>query len=97
MTQIQQQVLQEKQLQCDLIEIGVTRAAGALIKENMEAVDDEALTIQKVRLLANKLNMILDAFDTIHKDVESYKQYAMASEAEADQQTETEINHDDHK
>lgn len=91
MTQTQQQILQERQLQCDLIEIGVTRAAGALIKENMEAVDDEVLTIQKVRLLANKLNMILDAFDVLNKDVDSYKQYVAASEAKEAQKIEQEV------
>lgn len=57
MTQIQQEIINDKQLQCDLIEIGVTRAAGVLIKENMEAVDDEALTLQKVRLYG-KISLI---------------------------------------
>lgn len=80
MTQIQQEIINDKQLQCDLIEIGVTRAAGMLIKENMEAVDDEALTLQKVRLLSHKLNSILYAYDTAQKDVDDYKQFVAKSE-----------------
>lgn len=86
MTQIQQEIINDKQLQCDLIEIGVTRAAGMLIKEHMEAVDDEALTLQKVRLLANKLNSILYAFDTMQKDVDDYKRYVAESEEEKTKQ-----------
>ncbi len=91
MTQIQQEIINDKQLQCDLIEIGVTRAAGVLIKENMEAVDDEALTLQKVRLLSHKLNSILYAYDTAQKDVDDYKQFVAKSEAEGARQSEQEM------
>lgn len=81
MTEIENDMLKNKQLTCDLIEIGVTRAAGVLIRENIETVDDDALTLYKVRALSQKLNTILEAFDRAQDELNNFKSYIVKRDA----------------
>ena len=98
MTEVENKILDDRQLACDLIEIGVTHAASALIKEYMEAVDDDVLTLQKVRTLSHKLNTILGAFDAAQDEVDSVKRYIAKNENEANKQAVTDgTNHDNHE
>lgn len=70
-----QQIEQEHQAQCDLIELGVIQAAGALAKETAESARNNDLTLSAVRALSSRLTLILNAFDKKADEVEAYKRY----------------------
>lgn len=91
MTDFDQKLIEKKKLQCDLIEVGVVRTAGLLIKENMEIVDDDAMTLQRVRNLLRKLDHLVAAFDDAVASIDHYTQYAEQYEKDTKNESETEV------
>ena len=91
MIDFDKKLIEKKRLQCDLIEIGVTRAVGLLVKESMDIVDDDAMTLQNARELSNKLNKLIGAFDDAVASVKNYTQYAEQYEKDIKNESETEV------
>ncbi len=85
MTTIEQEIIANKQRSCDLIESGIIRASGALVKELNDAVEDESLTLAQIRLVSHKLVVMLDTFDDAQSDLEKTRNFYEKESASAEE------------
>lgn len=75
MTEIEQQVINEKQTQVDLMEHGIVRTCGTLIEELHAAVEDDTLTLNNLRVFSKRLNGALLAYDKGAEDLQGRIEY----------------------
>lgn len=75
MTEIEQQVINEKQTQVDLMEHGIVRACGTLIEELHAAVEDDILTLNNLRVFSKRLNGVMSAYDKAAYDLQDTIEY----------------------
>lgn len=87
MDKIEEEIINGKQTQVDLIESGIIRVSGMLIVELADTVSDDRLTLEKVRAFHNKLDVVLEAFDKAQEDLNCSREfYARRAEKEAARQ-----------
>ena len=95
MTEIEQQVINEKQTQVDLMEHGIVRACGSLIEELHAAVEDDKLTLDNLRVFSKRLNGVLSAYDKADYDLHDTIEYFNNRDKNASESAE--VGNDNHE
>lgn len=88
MTEIQKEIIEEKQLKVDLIEHGIIRAMGTLIEEAHAAVENDTLTLDKLRMLTKRISTALAAYDRTADDLRDSIIYYEKSDKKASENAE---------
>lgn len=75
MNAIAKEILEQKQLTCDLMESGIIRAGGMLVKELADASEDEQLTLAHIKSVNEKFTTMLTAYADAKRDYNSSVDY----------------------
>ncbi len=96
MDKIEQEILDSKQKEVDFIESGVIRVVGLLIRELSAAVEDDRLTLEKIRAFSKKLSVSLNTYDKAMDELDGLRRYYKEKYAVDDAQK-LEAEDDNHK
>lgn len=69
MTEVEESIINEKQVQLDLLEQGVIRSSGHLISELNSAVEDDRLTTDSLRKTTEQIVAQLKILDRAKNDI----------------------------
>lgn len=93
MDKIEQEIVEDKQREVDLIESGIIRVGSMLIEELASAVEDNRMTLERIRAFYNKIGKTLNTYDKATDELESLRRYYREKYAAEDKEATANDNH----